>query len=217
MEEVGHMFYRYRPYEKGEFILVAADTSAGGADYSAVQFLSSTNRDVPVVYHSKVTATEMTPKIQLELERIFDETKVKPVVAYETNNGGSFLLDQLAVLNRLGKYTMYQQKKNVGTSDTTEEGSNYGFSTNSATRPAILQLLKQAIDERLIRVYHKATVNEMFSFIVAENGKPQAEQGAHDDLIMSLAIAWQMYQTESPPKQRERKQREIKRTRKFHI
>jgi hypothetical protein len=29
--------------------------------------------------------------------------------------------------------------------------------------------------------------------------KAQAEQGAHDDLIMALAIAWQLYQSESPP------------------
>ena len=26
----------------------------------------------------------------------------------------------------------------------------------------------------------------------------QAEQGGHDDLVMSLAIAWQLYQSEEP-------------------
>lgn len=193
------MFRRYRQYERGEFIVVAADTSSGGGDYCAAQFLSKTNIDVPVVYHSEVTASEMTPKLHSELETIFNQTGVKPVVAYETNNGGVFELERLATLNRNGKYVMYQQKSNMGSTEMTENNTKYGFSTNSATRPAILQILKEAIDNQLITIYDKPTINEMFSFIIKPNGKPQAEQGSHDDLVMSLAIAWQMYQTEMPP------------------
>mgnify|MGYP000411250522 CR=1 FL=1 len=59
---------RYRTYKRDEFIVVFADTSWGGKDYCAVQFLSKTSLDVPTVYHSRVLATEMTPLIHLELE-----------------------------------------------------------------------------------------------------------------------------------------------------
>jgi hypothetical protein len=190
------MFRRYRDYAKGEFIIVAADTSSGGNDYSCAQFLSKTNLDVPVVYHSKVTATEMTPLIAIELEAIYKQTGVKPVVAYETNNGGVFELQRLATLNRNGNYTMYMQKT-IGTLDGLETTQKYGFSTNSATRPAMLQLLKEAIDNQLLTIYDKPTINEMFAFIIKPNGRAEAESGAHDDLVMSLAIAWQMYQTEN--------------------
>lgn len=192
-------FRRYRQYQKGEFIIVAADTSSGGGDYSCAQFLSKTNIDVPVVYHSQITASEMTPHIANELELIYLQTGVKPVVAYETNNGGVFELQRLSTLNRNGNWTMYQQKSNIGTTETMENTVKYGFSTNSATRPAILQILKEAIDNQLITIYDKPTINEMFSFIIKPNGRPEAEQSAHDDLVMSLAIAWQMYQTENPP------------------
>lgn len=192
------MFRRYRPYNKGEFIIVACDTSSGGGDYCAAQFLSKTKLDVPTVYHSQITATEMTPLIALELEKIYKETGVKPVIAYETNNGGVFELQRLATLNRTGSYTMYLQKT-LGTTDGLEITEKYGFSTNSATRPAILQLLKEAVDNQLFSIYDKPTINEMFAFIVKPNGRPEAEQSAHDDLVMSLAIAWQMYQTENPP------------------
>lgn len=64
----------------------------------------------------------------------------------------------------------------------------------------MLSMLKEAIDNRLITIYDKPTVNEMFSFIVSQTSsswKAQAEQGAHDDLIMALAGAWQLYQTEN--------------------
>ena len=210
------MFRRYRQYQKGEFIIVAADTSSGGGDYSCAQFLSKTNIDVPVVYHSQITASEMTPHIANELELIYLQTGVKPVVAYETNNGGVFELQRLSTLNRNGNWTMYQQKSNIGTTETMENTVKYGFSTNSATRPAILQILKEAIDNRLIRVYDKPTISEMFSFIVKPNGRPEAEQSAHDDLVMSLAIAWQMYQTENPPVVRTRSHKKPKRL-KFHV
>jgi len=209
------MWRRYREYQKGEFIIVACDTSSGGGDYSCAQFLSKTNLDVPVVFHSNQTATEMTPKIAAELKQIHKETGVKPVIAYETNNGGVFELQRLATLNRDGDWTMYLQKT-LGTTDGQETTEKYGFSTNSATRPAILQLLKEAIDNRLIRIYDKPTISEMFSFIIKPNGRPEAEQSAHDDLVMSLAIAWQMYQTENPPIKKIHKRATVRKA-KFHL
>jgi phage terminase large subunit len=213
------MFRRYRPYQKGEFFVVAADTSWGGTDYSACQFLSKTNLDVPVVYHSKALATEMTPHIHNELERIYDETQVKPVIAYERNNGGVAEMERLATLNRNGKYRIYVEKKNVGTTETTEQSVRLGFTTTSATRPTMLSMLKEAIDGRLVGIYDRPTVNEMFSFIISQTSsswKAQAEQGAHDDLIMALAIAWQLYQTENPIKPPVRTREPRKRTR-LHV
>lgn len=196
------MFRRYRAYKPGEFIVVGVDTAMGGLDYCAGQFLSKTNLDVPTVYHSKVTATEMTPLIHTELEKIYDITGVQPVVAYERNNGGVYELERLATLNRNNKYKIYQEQSNVGSTDSTTASRKLGWTTSSATRPVMLQMLKEAIDHTLIRIYDKPTVNEMFSFIVSQTSsswKAQAEQGAHDDLIMALAIAWQLYQSESPP------------------
>jgi hypothetical protein len=37
-------------------------------------------------------------------------------------------------------------------------------------------------------------VTELFSFIISQSGKPQAERNSHDDLVMSLAGAWQLFQ-----------------------
>lgn len=195
-------FRRYRNYEKGEFFVVFADTAWGGTDYCAVQFLSKTRLDVPVVYHSNVLATEMTPLIHTELEKIHDTTGVKPVIAFERNNGGVAEIERLAVLNRNGKYRIYEEKT-YSLADRTLEPTKrkLGWTTSSATRPTMLSMLKEAVDNKLIRIYDKPTVTEMFSFIVNQTSsswKAQAEEGAHDDLIMALAGAWQLYQTENP-------------------
>jgi hypothetical protein len=196
------MFRRYRQPELGEFFCVFADTAAGGNDYCAVQFLSKTKLDVPLVFHSKIIASEMTPQLHLELEKLYDLTHVPPVVAYERNNGGVYELERLATLNRNNRYTIYQEKTNLGSTDTTQNSPKLGWTTSTATRPPMLSMLKEAIDHRLIKLYDRATINELFAFVVVQTSsswKAQAESGAHDDLIMALAGAWQLYQTENPP------------------
>ena len=160
------MFRRYRNWERGEFVVVFCDTAWGGLDYCAGQFLSKTKLDLPLVFHSKILATEMTPQIHNELERIYDETGVKPVVAFERNNGGVAEIERLATLNRQGKYRIYQEKSNVGSMATTESSIRLGWTTSSATRPTMLSMLKEAIDNRLITIYDKPLINEMFSFII---------------------------------------------------
>lgn len=196
------MFRKYRSLEPGEFIICFADTAAGGLDYCAAQFISKNKVDVPLVFHSKSLASEMTPQLHNMLEEIYKVTRVQPVVAFERNNGGVFELERLATLNRAGNYRIYQEKRNVGTTDTTDSSPKLGWTTSSATRPVMLSMLKEAIDTRAIRIYDKPTINEMFSFVVVQTSsswKAQAESGAHDDLIMSLAGAWQLFQTETPP------------------
>lgn len=211
---------KYRHYKPGEFFVVFVDTAWGGLDYCAAQFMSKTNLDVPVVYHSKAIATEMTPHIHAELEHIYDETKVRPVVAFERNNGGVAELERLATLNRDNKYRIYTEKTNVGTINSTEDSVKLGWTTSSASRPTMLSMLKEAIDNKLITIYDKPTVTEMFSFIVSQTSsswKAQAEQGAHDDLIMALAGAWQLYQSESAPAPKKPRTRQRPPKVKFHI
>lgn len=186
------MLKHYRKYQHGEFVVVGVDTSAGGNDRTAAQFLSKTNLDVPAVIHTPQTITAVTPIIHTELERIYNETGLAPVIAYERQNGGLFELERLGRLNRMGKYSIFNMiGYGKSSNDATEK---IGWDTNSATRPKMLQDLKEAIDGQLLKLYDKATVNELFTFIISKTGKPQAEQNTHDDLVMSLAIAWQLYQ-----------------------
>ncbi len=211
---------KYRQWQPNEFVLCYADTAWAGMDFCAAQLLSKDTIDIPLVYHQQGLASDMTPRLHEELERIFDITKVKPVVSYERNNGGVAELERLRSLNRLQKYRIYTQYAGIGTTDDHEMDSKLGHDTNTATRPAMLAALKDAIDNHLITIYDKLTVEEMFSFIVKMSPggqwKAQAETGAHDDLIMSLAGVWQMYMTESRPKAIEHRRTQVARAR-FHV
>lgn len=189
------MFRQYRSIKPNEFILCAVDTSSGGLDYTAAQFLSKTKIDVPLVYHSKVTTADYIPKLAEILEKIYDATSVKPIVAIERQNGGAFLIDRLAGINLRSKYEVFKMP-NYGR-ENAPDPVRLGWDTNGATRPKMLQDLKEAIDKKVLTVYDRPTITEMFSFVImptSSSWKAQAEHNAHDDLIMSLSIAWQMYQ-----------------------
>lgn len=190
------MFYIFRELELGEFIVVGGDCSQGGEDYGVVQFLSKTKLDVPIVYRSRGVAAQMTAALVPALNFVYDKTGVKPVIALERNNGGASEMERLSVLNREQKYTVYQMRQmGIVDADVTPK---LGFDNNTATRPVILGNLKDAVDAQAIGIYDETTITEMYSFVI-RNGKPQAEQGAHDDTIFALGIAWQLYQTEDAP------------------
>ena len=194
-------FKQYRSIQQSEFITVGYDMAMGGADYSAVVFISKTNNDVPLIYHSKETATITTNKLLPVLQKIQKVTGIKPVLAPESNAGGTYEIDRMLNSPYAPSFTMYKQKTGVGMTDS-PDSKKYGWSTNTATRPKMLEELKNAIDNRLIAIYDETLVNEMFAFIINKTmsgWKAQAEQGSHDDLIMALSIAYQLYQTESLP------------------
>ena len=190
-------FRKYREWQQGEFCICFVDMAAGGLDNCAGQFLSHKWLDVPQVYHAHVTGSFVTPLIHEELVRISKLTGVQPMVAFERNNGGAFEMDRLARLNRFNDYRIYTMKQLDGFGRLIDTGK-LGYDTTSATRPKMLQELKDALEGNLLHLYDRQTVNELFSFIVKPNGRAEAEENAHDDLVMALAGAWQLYQTEAP-------------------
>ena len=201
------MFRQFREFEKGEFIVIGGDLSAGGKDRSCCQFISKNRIDVPLIYDSPKMAVEMTNEIVPVLENICEVTGVKPLIAYERNNGGVFEMERLATMNRNGTYELFKMPvygKEIDTEQRMKQEVRYGWDTNTATRPMMLAALKETIEKKIIRIYDKATIEEMYSFIVSQTSnswKAQAERNAKDDRVMALAIAWQVFINSQPVRQ----------------
>jgi len=191
------MFYLYRKLMENEFFVVGGDCAQGGVDSNLIQFMSKTNTDIPLKLKMPGVAANMTPYLHQALEWIYDQTKVKPVVALERNNGGASEMHNLMMMNKNGKYRIYQMK-NRGTEDGQDRSKNLGWNTTSESRPRMLGDWKVAYDGQMIRLYDEDTLSEHKTFIVAKNGKPEAAPNTHDDEVISCAIAWQLYITENP-------------------
>jgi len=65
-----------------------------------------------------------------------------------------------------------------------------GFRTTSTSRPRILAQLQTIVLEEIDKIPDKDTLKEMLTFIKNEKGRPEAQEGYHDDLVMGLAIAY---------------------------
>lgn len=182
---------QFRNFQWGEHIVVGGDCSQGGDDENWCQFISKTKIDVPMVYQKKGVAAEMTTDIYPILGNIYKQTGIPPTVAFERQNGGGSEMERLHVLNREMKYEIFLMPQ-IGHEESKSSGK-LGWDTNTATRPIILGDLKNCINGKGLLIYDKLTIRQLFDFIVNKNGKPEASSGKHDDAVMSLAIAWQLF------------------------
>lgn len=93
-------------------------------------------------------------------------------------------------LERLGYMNMY-----VRTEEDTYTGKltkRFGFRTDRNSRPRVISNLVQIVRESTNLLNDKDTLEEMLTFVRNEKGRPEAQEGAHDDLVMGLAIAYEI-------------------------
>lgn len=67
---------------------------------------------------------------------------------------------------------------------------SFGFKTTPVTRPLILGQLQEIVIEEIDNINDIDTLREMLTFIKNKVGRPEAEVGFHDDLVMALAIVY---------------------------
>lgn len=190
------MIRMYRRPSLGEFFVVGGDCSQGGIDSNWAQFLSKDQIDVPLVLEMPGVAANMTPILHQTLEWIYDQTGIQPIVALERNMGGASEMERLRKLNRSNKYRIYTSRS-IGKVSGETITDKLGWNTDTASRPRMIGDLKTTIDDELLKLYDEETINQLSTFIVSKSGKPEAASNTHDDAVMSLAIAWQLYQTEN--------------------
>jgi phage terminase large subunit len=66
----------------------------------------------------------------------------------------------------------------------------YGWWTSAGNRNRIIGQLIEIVRESPELLADRTTIEEMLTFVRDEHGKPQAQEGAHDDTVMALAIAY---------------------------
>lgn len=63
-----------------------------------------------------------------------------------------------------------------------------GWVTTTETRMPMLDTLAACVRDDSLRIYSADTIREMFTFVRGDDGKPQAQEGAHDDRVISIGI-----------------------------
>ena len=105
------------------------------------------------------------------------------MLAPETN----FSTYPVKLLDLMGYQNLYVREIEDTYEGTTRHA--FGFRTDRLTRPVIVSELIRVLRDNIDIVNDKDTLLEMLTFVRNEKQRPEAEPGAHDDCVISLAIA----------------------------
>ena len=169
----------YHEAQPGHKYIMSVDAAKDGTDAFAVQIVDITD------FRFVQAATAQLQIDYLLMPEFIDEWAREYNNAYliiENNEGaGQSIADQLY---QTYEYENLHFDKDVGRN---KKKTYPGFRTTSKTRKQILQTLKLFIENDKLEINDKKTINEFYQFILV-NSKFQADDGAHDDMIMSLAL-----------------------------
>ena len=177
---MGELYVYAKPTDRGTYY-IGADVAEGlrNGDYSVAQVLDGNNEQVATWRGH--TYPDAFANVLAALGRLYNEA----TIAVELNNHGILTANVLAkTLEYPGVWT-----DTVVDKITDEETVRLGFTETKLTRPLILNKLRAQVRDWTIRINDEATLREMLTFVVNPAGRMEAENGAHDDHVMALAIA----------------------------
>jgi len=171
-----------------EKFIIGADVSLGvGGDYSTAVVMNS-KREVVALYRNNRIDPSRFGEDLFYLGRYYNNA----LLAVESNTIGISTLQKLKDMNYVN---LYHQTKIGNISN--EEGVRLGFRTTSASKPAIIGNLKNWIDSDDIAIWSQKIVAELRDYVADDKGHTNAAIGSHDDTVMALAIAAEVYRTHS--------------------
>jgi len=179
-------YHIWKEYENDGSYLLSADVARGdGRDYSVFHVLNIKTMEQVAEYQGKIDIDSFS-RLLFDVGREYGNC----MIVVENNNIGYAVLTKLV--------DMAYPNIFYSTKSTHEyvDGLNYnqyssntvpGFSTSMKTRPLIVAKLDEYIRNKAIKINSKRTANELDTFVWI-NGRPEAQKGYNDDLVMSLAI-----------------------------
>lgn len=156
----------------GRKYIVAVDSAGGGdeGDFAAVQVID---------WETGLQCAELQERLRpMELARIsvgLAKEYGGALIAVERNNHGAAVLAYIE--SREGYTKVYRQEREVG------------WLTTGASKPEMTARLGSLLEQQPGMFQSKRLLSECRTFIGRERGKTGAANGAHDDLVMAMAVA----------------------------
>lgn len=159
--------------------VISGDTAGEGSDFFTAHVLDNTTGE-EVAYLKQQFDEDLYADQLYCLGKMYNTA----LIGIESN----FTKAPIKRLQDLGYHKQYVREEDEDTF-THKIVKKYGFNTNKATRPVIIAGLVKIVREQVELCNDIETLNEMLTFSRNEKGRPEAAEGAHDDLVMSMAIA----------------------------
>ncbi|MDD4984701.1 MAG: hypothetical protein PHQ43_02755 [Dehalococcoidales bacterium] len=171
------------PKSEGQYV-IGADPSSGGQDPACAQVLDRKTFEQVAVWHGHIDPDNFGRELNY-LGHYYNQA----TIAVERNNEG---IATLMVLRDLYYPNLWLRERVGGISD--QPTTELGWLTDIKSRPIMVGDGQRAIRDKSIKLHDPETIRELLAFAFDEHGKSQAQEGEHDDRVLALLIAIQMYQ-----------------------
>lgn len=164
--------------------VIGADVAEGlvSGDYSVAIVLDN-DLNVCAKWRGH-TDPDLFGKEIVKLAMLYNEA----YVAVENNNHGLTTLK--SILNE-DYYNLFYTKIYDKVNDTITK--KLGWSTNVRTKPLAIDKLAEYIRERFFGMWDIDIIEELYSYVIDDKGRTNAQEGKYDDCVMALAIALQAF------------------------
>jgi len=178
----------YKPPVKDSVYCAGIDTSEGvqGGDYSAVIFWDRRTGEEVAMFHGLLPPDVLADKFN-KWGRFYNNA----LAVVEVNNHGLVAITRLRQLVYPSLYFRQQKLENIGVTSS----DKIGWKTSVVTRPLLIDDFAEAIREKSLKIRSRELLNEMMVFNYGTNGRPEAAEGYHDDLIMAAGIGLQGFKS----------------------
>lgn len=171
------------PAAEGQYV-VGADTSEGlpGRDSSAADVVDKETSEQVAQWHGIIDPDLFGEQLAL-LGWFYRSAEI----GVERNNHG---LTTIVALKNAGYSNLF---RSVQVDERTNKTMNkLGWLTTRATKPIMIDELRQRIRERSVTINASETIDECLTYIRLPDGSTGAQENCHDDRVMSLAVALQV-------------------------
>ncbi len=168
----------YKAPEPGRPYVIGADTAGDGSDWFVAQVVDNVTGEQVATLRQRFGEDLFAHQLWC-LGKWYNEA----LIAVETN----FSTYPVRELERLGYGKQYvRERLDEFTHKLTQ---SFGFATTEKSRNTILAELIRVVRESPELLNDRDTMMEMLTFVRNERFRPEAQEGAHDDTVMALAIA----------------------------
>ena len=168
----------YHPVKEHRHYVIGADTAGTGSDSFVGQVLDNLTGDQVCTLRNQFGEDEFAKQLYC-LGVYYNDA----LIGVETNYS-TYPVRELERLHYKNQYV-----RETFDNYTHKLRKSFGFETTSKTRPIIISNLITWARENIDSINDRTTLEEMLTFVRNEDYRPEAEEGAHDDCVMALAIA----------------------------
>ena len=165
------------------YYCVGADVAEGlvHGDYST-GLVGDSNFDIVAKWHGHIDPDLFGVEL-VKLAKYYNDA----YLGVESNNHG---LTTLSTIKKEEYWNLFFTKNYDKISDTMTQ--KLGWQTTPRTKPFMIDKLAEFVREHHLGIYDDEIIGEMYTYVIEDNGRTNAQNGCHDDLVMACAILLQL-------------------------